>query len=105
MAWEVRGGCRYYTRSRKVAGKVVRQYCGTGAEGQLAAALDARRRRERQARRLAVQADRDRWARAEAPVSELDHVTTLLVRAALLGAGFRQHERGEWRKRRDEQCG
>jgi signal transduction histidine kinase len=40
MSWEVRGNSRRYTRSRRVNGRVVREYCGTGARAAEAAAAD-----------------------------------------------------------------
>jgi hypothetical protein len=50
MGWD-RG--RYYTRSRKVNGRVVREYLGTGEAAKQAARLDAITRQEREARRAA----------------------------------------------------
>ena len=47
MGWE-RG--RYYTRSRKVNGRVAREYLGTGEAAQQAARQDASARQEREAR-------------------------------------------------------
>ena len=36
----------------------------------------------------------------DAPLDDLDELADLLARAALVAAGYRQHHRGEWRKRR-----
>jgi len=64
MGWEVRGGCRFYTRHRKVNGRVVREPGGAGAVGEPAAALDALRRRRRRAERDERLAERRRWGGA-----------------------------------------
>lgn len=104
--WErrERGGL-YYTRSRKEGGRVVREYVGGDVLGELAAQLDAedRQRREEQAARWRdEQADLDAL---DAPVVELSEASDLLVRAALLASGYHQHNRGEWRLRREPQEG
>ena len=48
MGWE-KG--RYYTRSRKVKGRVVREYIGAGRIGELTAELDAIERERRDLKR------------------------------------------------------
>ncbi len=50
MAWESRTGTerRYYTRSRKIRGRVVREYVGRGSKAEIEAALDQERREERE---------------------------------------------------------
>ena len=86
MAWE-RG---YYYRVRRENGRVVREYVGRGRVAELMAKLDALdREKEREERRL------------DADLEALIETTDLLARAALVAAGYHQHKRGEWRKRRD----
>jgi hypothetical protein len=99
VGWE-RG--RYYTRSRKVNGRVVREYVGTGLAGELAADLDELKRERRAAERARDRQERARLEALDASLNELNDLADLLARAALLAAGFRQHNRGEWRKRREQ---
>ena len=97
MGWD-KG--RYYTRSRKVNGRVVREYVGAGCVADLAAQMDALERQQREAERAARQAKRAELDALDAPLDELNDLAELLTRAALLAAGFHQHKRGEWRKQR-----
>jgi hypothetical protein len=102
MAWETRArGTRYYTRSRKVRGQVVREYVGGGLLGEAAATLDEEARRERQQRRDALVAEQSRLAALDAPAAQVHTIANLLAAGALLLAGYRQHDRGEWRKPRE----
>src|SRR5262245_24824301 len=99
MGWE-RG--RYYTRSAKVNGRVVREYVGKGRVGELAAKMDVIERQQREAERAARRAYRAELDALDGQVNELNDLADLVARAALLAAGFQQHKRGEWRKRRDQ---
>jgi len=101
MAWErrKRGGL-YYTRSRKVGGRVVREYVGTGPLAELAALMDEEERLRREGEARARREEKERTAALEAPIEELCEAAEVLARAALLVAGYRRHNRGEWRKRR-----
>jgi hypothetical protein len=98
MGWD-KGG-RYYTRSRRENGRVVREYVGGGLAGQLAARLDAEERALRQVEKTLARAGRDDVAALDAPLAELNDLADLLAEAALLAAGFRRHNRGDWRRRR-----
>src|SRR2546423_12759299 len=97
MAWEVKKGCRFYTRSLWRNGRVIRQYLGTGPEAEKAAAEDEARRAERKARREADRAEMGRRDEADDAVAELHEVIDLAAHAALTAQGFHQHDRGEWR--------
>jgi hypothetical protein len=98
MAWDRRGHRRYYYASHRVGGRPVRRYVGAGPAAELeAAAADLRRlKREVAARELAAQEARLR--EAGAPLLALCELTDIMARAALLAAGYRQHDRGEWRR-------
>lgn len=103
MGWESRGGARrYYTRSKRVAGRVVREYVGTGSSAELAAKLDAARRAARAERIRAGQADRARMAAVEEATGAVDAAIDTLLRASLVLAGYHRHHRGEWRRRRGD---
>ena len=99
MAWEARGSRRYYTRSKRVNGRVVREYIGTGAVAELAAAADALRRADQRAVMEARRAEEANWQAALAPLLALSRVADLLARAALLAGGYHRHAR-TWRKKR-----
>ena len=100
MGWD-KGG-RYYTRSRRQNGRVVREHIGGGVLGQLAAQMDAIDREKRLAERAAARAEWDEMATLDAPVEKFNDLADLLVQAALFAAGYHQHNRGEWRKRRGD---
>ena len=101
MTWVRRGEKRYYYRHVRVAGRPVRRYAGTGAVGELAAAADGLRRLNREIEARAWRAEQGRQQEAEAPLLRLCGVTENLIRAALLAAGFHQHDRGVWRRCRE----
>ena len=99
MAWESRGGRgKYFTRSRRVDGRVVRQYFGAGIAGELAAAEDDLRRVERRIDLRQCRQEQERHDTLVAPLENLSALSDLLVRAVLIGLGYHQHG-GEWRRR------
>jgi hypothetical protein len=102
MGWEKRErGGLYYTRSRKVGGRVVREYVGGGILGHIAALQDAQERRRRVEEAAWWKEEREGLEALVAPVEQLCEATEILYRAALLSAGFRRHQRGEWRRKRE----
>src|SRR5437763_1167346 len=97
VGWE-RG--RYYTRSRRVDGRVVREYVGMGVLAQLEADRDRERRIQHEEERRAWLGERDIIESLEAASEGLDHLCSLLMGAELEAAGYHQHDRGQWRRRR-----
>ncbi len=101
MPWESRNGKgRYYTRSKQINGRVFREYLGTGPRAEAAAAEDAHRRAERQAEADVHKAAESQRREAETPLRTLDDFARLVLASALTAAGYRQHDRGAWRRRR-----
>ena len=102
MAWEARNGRgRYYTRSRKMYGRVVREYVGTGAVAELMAQADALTRDQRQRMRDELRDQRENEKARDVEVSAFCDIAVLWSRVALLAAGYHRHDRGEWRRRRE----
>ncbi len=101
MGWERRRrGGQYYTRSRKIGGRVIREYIGTGPLAEIASKLDAIEREERTVEAERRRRHQERLESADAAVDALCHSAEVLARVALLAAGYHRHDRGEWRKRR-----
>lgn len=100
MAWETRGSGTYYYRKRKVNGRVISEYIGTGLAARYVAAEEAQARRERAAATAKERGERAAMAGHEAGLDAFCDLTNALVSAALLDAGYHRHHRGEWRKRR-----
>jgi hypothetical protein len=103
MGWEQVGGRRYFYLSRRVGGRPRRVYVGpaNSPAAELAAAAADAGRLGRVAAARERQAERERLRGAEAPLLELCAVTDVLARAALVVAGYRQHDRGDWRRCRE----
>jgi hypothetical protein len=101
MAWERRErGGRYFTRSRRVQGRMVREYVGAGSLGEFAARTDAEGRERRKAEAARGRAEVERLEVLTAPVVELCEMVEVLARAHLIAGGCYRHK-GEWRRRRE----
>ena len=101
MSWENRKGRgRYYTRSRRVNGRVRREYVGRGDLAEAIAAADDFKRKHKRSLAAAMDADRQRRDAADMLLNQLATATDLFVRAALELSGFHQHDRGQWRRSR-----
>jgi hypothetical protein len=102
--WERRNrGGLYYTRSRKVDGRVVREYVGGGVLGEIAARMDADERRQREEEAAFWIEERESLETLDGLTEELYEAAEVLAQAALVAAGYHRHKRGEWRKRRGNQ--
>src|SRR5829696_3024952 len=105
MGWENRErGGRYYTRSRKVNGRVVREYVGGGLIGELADQFDETAREKRKIEAAMVHLEQERVEALVAPIVELCEVAEVLYRVALVDGGYRRYQ-GKWRRKREQRTG
>ena len=97
MGWDKDG--RYYTRSRKVNGRVVREYIGGGEVGARVAQMDALERERREFERECWRQEKEEMAAFDDSVEKVCQMADIIANAAMVAAGFHCH-RGEWRRRR-----
>lgn len=104
MAWESRNGSgAYYTRSRKIGGRVVREYCGSGEIGALYEHMDKVDRAERERVRWERQKERERAQEFDTILGGYCELVESSMRDTLQRAGYHQHHRGDWRRKRGNQ--
>lgn len=100
MAWETRRyGRRFYYRSRRVRGLVVKEYVGGGERGRQAAEADAAARAERAQAAQARRARQQPIDQIAACLDESDRLLKPVLSTQLLAAGWRRHHR-QWRSPR-----
>lgn len=104
MATVTRDGRTYLYRSVRRKGRVTSQYRGSGDFAHLLARIEALERDEKDIERERFQAEQRRLDAIEQATDDLFERVELIVRGALLASGLRQHNRGEWRRRRERSC-
>ena len=96
MAWEQRGRKKFYYRSCRQNGRVKKTYIGSGHQAKQAAEEDL----ERRAVRHQEQREQHAWDALDKQIAALHTLVISLSHSSLVEAGFYQHHRGQWRKRR-----
>ena len=100
MAWERRRRGSFYYRSKRVGGRVVKDYFGKGTIGQLAADLAEEARARRAEDAWALGTEQARLEALDRPPAALDQACTLLAAAELTAGGYRRHNHGRWTRRK-----
>jgi hypothetical protein len=107
MGGETRGGRAYYYTAEKQNGKVVKAYHGARGEADaeaMATILEGQRiSQAREGRRESSR--RHRLRALEETVRTFCQEVDACTREALTAAGYHQHNRGEWRRRRRKREG
>jgi hypothetical protein len=100
MAWETRGNRRYFYRSERVGGRVVKHYEGSEMMAEVVGLLQVEKKASREAERAKVRAEQEELSQLEAVLAPLDEIARVAVEEAMQAAGFHRTKRGPWRKRR-----
>jgi hypothetical protein len=98
VGWEKRErGGRYYTRSLRENGCVVREYVGGGLVGEMASEADRIERERREAEERHHRREIECLEAFAAPVEELHEAAAVLALAHLIAAGYHRRK-GEYRR-------
>ena len=100
MSLVYRDGRPYFYQSVRRAGRVTSQYVASGINAQLIAAIEADGRDWRRFDLERIRAERKELDDLERALDEMAERARALARDALSAAGYHQHHRGEWRRRR-----
>ena len=100
MALVLRNGRFYVYRSVRRAGRVTSEYVGSGALAACHALCDLEEREDREEGRRQEREERKQADELDRALDELAEQAQALARDALNAAGYHQHDRGKWRKRR-----
>lgn len=101
MAWEARGGKRYYYRKVRKGGRVFSVYEGGGIGGEIAAAQDAREQEKKTQTRAELRREMAAQDRIDNLIGASERMAQDAARRALEAAGYHQHKR-QWRLKRNE---
>ncbi len=99
MAWETRGGRRYYYEKKRVDGRVVSRYVGCGLAAQLAENVNEMLRIEREVLREESRRQAALDREIDTQIRTAMRAVKLVTDAALFVAGYHKHK-GQWRRKR-----
>jgi predicted component of type VI protein secretion system len=99
MGWESRKRGRFFYRSSRQNGRVVKTYIGRGIAGRAAADFLAEARQRRLDQAAAFRTEQARLASPTQALADLDAACSLMIEAILTIAGFHKVD-SKWRKKR-----
>jgi hypothetical protein len=100
MALVYRDGRPYLYRSFRQGGRVTSEYVASGIDARLIAALEADERDNRRCGREQARSEREALDDLERALDDLAERAHALAHDVLTAAGYYQHHRGEWRRKR-----
>jgi hypothetical protein len=95
-----RGGLYFY-RKRRIDGRVVSEYVGSGDLAHLAAHWDTLEHDKQAEERYRLSKTRAEEAASDKALADLEQTISTLVQGILLAEGYHTHK-GEWRRKREK---
>jgi hypothetical protein len=102
MGWEWRGRNRYFYSRHNNGSTVKKLYIGRGARAEEIAQQRAVLRAMQEDQRNCLKAIQKSYGVVASLLSDFSRETEALTKLALNAAGYQQHNRGEWRRRRGQ---
>ncbi len=101
MGWEKRKNGRYYYTKTRIGSRVISNYVGNGRNAELIDQLSAMCREEAMQKRASIAAEIEAMEAEDQAVDDIVAAVDKLMRETLQAAGFHQHARGQWRRKRN----
>ena len=100
MGFERRRNGEYLYTKERIGDRVISRYMGSGDLALMFALLDDERKEERREKAAVEQRSIDELRAMNDEVSKFCREVDQVLAAVLEAAGYHNHKRGEWRKRR-----
>ena len=99
MGWEKRGSGQYYYRKKRVNGRVVSEYVGSGILAEATQMLDQIEKEKTDLEKIEQQIEREQAAAMDQAIDQNLESIGELINNILIGHGYHK-VKGEWRKKR-----
>ena len=102
MGWEKRGSGQYYYRKKRVNGRVVSEYAGSGILAEATQMLDRVEKGKTDLKKSEQQFEKEQAAAIDQAVDQSLVSIGELIESTLVACGYHK-VKGEWRKKRANQ--
>jgi hypothetical protein len=104
LFWKFRNGKKYLHGLIRGDGRAVKKYLGTGPAAEALVTIDEYTQMLDDKLQAIQQRDLSQWHELVRQSEDAANMARLNTRATLLMEEFRQHDRGEWRKKKGHGC-
>ena len=99
MGWEKRGSGQYYYRKKRVNGRVVSEYVGSGIFAEATQMLDQIEKEKTDLEKIEQQIEKEKVIAMDQAIDQNLESIGELIKSTLIAHGYHK-VKGEWRKKR-----